>query len=141
MSTMTTPPRPTLRLKFCTAPAPTSGRPENAPKPRTPPMQAGERRRRVNALLAELCGKFPLAVRPRQAPPPWPALKIGIDRDILERIQVSRRLLKAALRSYTSCPSYRAGLVAGAIRVDLDRAPAGEVTAEQSHAARRGDPT
>src|SRR5689334_23458534 len=127
---MTTPPRPTLRLKFSAAPAPTSGRPEDAPKPRTPPIQAGERCRRVHPLLAERCERFPLAFRPRQAPPPWPALKIGIDRDILERIQVSRRLLKAALRHYTSYPSYRAGLVAGAARVDLDGVPAGEVTAE-----------
>ena len=94
-----------------------------------------ERHQRVRALLAQLCEKFPLAFRPRQAPPPWPALKIGIDRDILERIPVSRRLLKAALRYHTSCPSYRAGLIAGAVRVDLDGVPAGEVTKEHTFEA------
>ena len=90
-------------------------------------MPAEERRRQVHALVAELRENFPLAFRPALAPPPWPALKIGRDRDILKRAQISRRLLKAALRSYTSCPRYRAGLVAGAVRVDLDGAPAGEV--------------
>jgi hypothetical protein len=133
-SNKTIPRRPILRLKFSTAHAPIPAEPEAAPKPPTPPAQAEERHPRINALLAQLCEKFPLAFRPRQAPPPWPALKIGIDRDILERIQVSRRL--AALRYYTSCPSYRAGLVAGAARVDLDGEPAGEVAAEHASARR-----
>ena len=133
--TMTAPRRPKLRLKFSTVPAPIPAKPEAAPKPPTPPIQAEGRHRRVHALLAELREKFPLAFRPRQSPPPWPALKIGIDRDILGRIQVSRRLLKAALRYYTSCPSYRAGLVAGAVRVDLDGDPAGEVAAEHAFEA------
>ena len=135
-SNKTIPRRPILRLKFSTAHAPIPAEPEAAPKPPTPPAQAEERHRRINALLAELCEKFPLAFRPWLAPPPWPALKIGIDRDIMERIQVSRRLLKAALRYYTSHPSYRAGLVAGAARVDLDGELAGEVAAEHASARR-----
>src|SRR5262252_917846 len=133
---MTSPGRPILRLKFSTSPAPIAAKPETAPKLPTPPIPAEERHRRAQALLAELREKFPLAFRPRQSPTPWPALKIGIDRDILERIQVSRRLLKAVLRYYTSCPSYRAGLVAGAVRVDLDGEPAGEVAAEHASARR-----
>jgi sRNA-binding protein len=129
------PRRPKLRLKFLTAPAPISAKPEPAPNLLTPPLPVAERHRRIDALLAELCEKFPLTFRPRQVPPPWPALKIGIDRDILERIQVSRRLLKAALRYYTSRRSYRAGLVAGAVRVDLDGKPAGEVAVEHAFEA------
>jgi len=136
-SNVTTPRRPILRLKFSTAPAQVPAKPEAAPKPPTPPAQAEERHRRINALLAELCEKFPLAFRPWLAPPPWPALKIGIHRDIRQRIPaVSRRLLNAALGYYTSCPSYRAGLVAGAVRVDLDGELAGEVAAEHASARR-----
>ena len=133
---MTSPGRPILRLKFSTSPAPIAAKPEATPTAPRPPIPAEGRHRRVHALLAELCEKFPLAFRPWLAPPPWPALKIGIDRDIMERIQVSRRLLKAALRYYTSHPSYRAGLVAGAARVDLDGELAGEVAAEHASARR-----
>src|SRR5262249_40655010 len=103
-----------------------------APKPPTPRLPAKERRQRVDALLAELCERFPLAFRPERAPLPWPVLKIGIHRDILERMQVPRRLLNAALRHYTSFPSYRAGLVGGAVRVDLAGEPVGEVAAEHA---------
>ncbi|MCS5873240.1 RNA chaperone ProQ [Klebsiella pneumoniae subsp. pneumoniae] len=58
-------------------------------------------------------------------------LKIGIFQDLVERVggemNLSKTQLRAALRLYTSSWRYLYGVKAGAIRVDLDGNPCGEL--------------
>ncbi|SHO56442.1 RNA chaperone ProQ [Vibrio quintilis] len=62
-------------------------------------------------------------------------LKIGIFQDLAERLnddpKVSKTLLRAALRQYTSSWRYLHGVKPGVERVDLDGNPCGEL--EQEH--------
>ncbi len=62
-------------------------------------------------------------------------LKIGIFQDLAQRLaddeKVSKTQLRAALRQYTSSWRYLHGVKPGAVRVDLDGNPAGEL--EQEH--------
>jgi ProP effector len=44
----------------------------------------------------------------------------------------SRTALKRVLGGYTACPEYRAKLIEGAARIDLDGNPAGTVTAGEA---------
>jgi ProP effector len=86
-------------------------------------------------ILELLCERFPrtFARNPSGRQP----LKLGIDRDLVARLGgiVSRSALKRALGIYTSCLEYRATLIEGAARIDLDGNPAGAVTAgEAEHA-------
>ena len=64
-------------------------------------------------------------------------LKIGIFQDLVERVggemNLSKTQLRAALRLYTSSWRYLYGVKAGAIRVDLDGNPCGEL--EEQHIA------
>ena len=64
-------------------------------------------------------------------------LKIGIFQDLVERVggemNLSKTQLRAALRLYTSSWRYLYGVKAGAIRVDLDGNPCGEL--EEQHVA------
>ena len=61
-------------------------------------------------------------------------LKIGIFQDLAERLtddpKVSKTQLRAALRQYTSSWRYLHGVKPGAVRVDLDGNPAGELDEE-----------
>ena len=68
---------------------------------------------------------------------PHRPLKIGICPDILARCPVlTRRELGTVLGVYASRVMYLQSLVAGAIRIDLDGNPAGEVSAaDAAHAA------
>lgn len=60
-------------------------------------------------------------------------LKIGIHKDLMERHpEVDAPGLKRALTLYCRSFRYKRKLVAAAVRVDLDRNPSGEVTAEQA---------
>jgi sRNA-binding protein len=61
-------------------------------------------------------------------------LKVGIHEEILAALDgaVTRTELARALRAYVSNPVYRSRLVPGAVRVGLDGASAGTVTAEQA---------
>ena len=70
---------------------------------------------------------------------PHRPLKIGICPDILARCPVlTRRELGTVLGVYASRVMYLQSLVAGAIRIDLDGNPAGEVSAaDAGHAAAR----
>ena len=43
-----------------------------------------------------------------------------------------RTALKRVLGGYTACPEYRAKLIEGAARIDLDGNPAGAVTASEA---------
>jgi ProP effector len=64
-------------------------------------------------------------------------LKIGIDRDIRERLNtLSPAALSAALQFYCNNPGYRRRILKGAWRIDLDGRPAGSVTAEQEASAK-----
>ncbi|MGD8230442.1 RNA chaperone ProQ [Vibrio sp. TRT 1302] len=61
-------------------------------------------------------------------------LKIGIFQDLADRLsddpKVSKTQLRAALRQYTSSWRYLHGVKPGAVRVDLDGNPAGELDEE-----------
>jgi ProP effector len=104
------------------------------------PVPAISRRERVAAYLAELRTRFPRAFSSEDAPAPWRPLKSGIHRDIAARapeLAVSKSILREAVGLYVSRAAYRAGLVEGAVRIDLDGADAGLVTREQLAAALR----
>ncbi len=62
-------------------------------------------------------------------------LKIGIQEDLLADEKLSKGKVKRALASYVRAPQYYKSLLAGADRVGLDGAAAGQVTeAEAEHA-------
>jgi sRNA-binding protein len=86
-------------------------------------------------ILSLLCEHFPrtFARNPAERPP----LKREIDRDLVARLDgmVSRSALKRALGAYVSCPEYRAKLIEGAARIDLDGNAAGVVTADEAEHA------
>ena len=83
-------------------------------------------------ILELLCERFPrtFARNPAERPP----LKRGIDRDLVARLDglSSRTALKRVLGGYTACSEYRAKLIEGAARIDLDGNPAGVVTAREA---------
>ena len=83
-------------------------------------------------ILDLLCERFPetFARDPAERQP----LQRGIDRDLVSRLDgtVSRSALKRVLGIYTACPEYRARLIEGAARLDLDGNPAGAVTAGEA---------
>ena len=90
------------------------------------------------AALVHLAEWFPQAFVLEKYLPHRP-LKIRICPDILARCPVlTRRELGTVLGVYTSRVMYLQSLVAGAIRIDLDGNPAGEVSAaDAGHAAAR----
>ena len=69
-------------------------------------------------------------------------LKRGIDRDLVARLDdiVSRNAFKRVLGVYTSCSEYRAKLIEGAARIDLDGNAAGAVTASEAEHALELEP-
>ena len=83
-------------------------------------------------ILELLCVRFPkiFARDPAERLP----LKRGIHRDLVVRLGglSSRTALKRILGDYTACPEYRAKLIEGAARIDLDGNPAGAVTANEA---------
>ncbi|WP_318357760.1 RNA chaperone ProQ [Enterobacter sp.] len=68
-------------------------------------------------------------------------LKIGIFQDLVERVEgemsLSKTQLRSALRLYTSSWRYLYGVKAGAIRVDLDGNPCGELEEQHVEHARK----
>ncbi|OON40512.1 RNA chaperone ProQ [Izhakiella australiensis] len=68
-------------------------------------------------------------------------LKIGIFQDLVDRVQgemsLSKTQLRSALRLYTSSWRYLYGVKAGAIRVDLDGNPCGELDEQHVEHARK----
>jgi len=83
-------------------------------------------------ILELLCERFPgtFARNPAERQP----LQRGIDRALVACLGgiVSRSALKRMLSIYTACPEYRATLIEGAARIDLDGNPAGAVTAREA---------
>jgi sRNA-binding protein len=89
------------------------------------------------ALLAETFPKCFLVFEQRRRP-----LKVGIDRDILERLgeAMTPAELFGALRFYTGNQIYLRHLLNGAWRIDLDGNVVGVVTAkDEAHARRKID--
>ena len=83
-------------------------------------------------IIAYLAEKFPLCFSIEGEAKP---LKIGLFQDLSEALKdderVSKTQLRQALRQYTSNWRYLHGCKAGAVRVDLEGNPAGEL--EQEH--------
>jgi hypothetical protein len=83
-----------------------------------------------------LVREFPHVFQPKG----WakPPLKVGIHRDILERLpDLFTHQVRAALRDYTGGPTYLRGLKAGALRFDLDGKWAGNVTEDEAKSAKQ----
>ena len=96
-----------------------------------PPMSesAPKSPRPRNAVLETLVASFPVF---RDCLP----LAIGIHKTIRERLpEIEPQQLRAAMRIHTASTRYLKALSQAAVRVDLDGAPAGEVTAEQRQQA------
>jgi len=90
----------------------------------------------MHAALTRLAEWFPQTFVLEKHLPHRP-LKVGIAADILARCPVlTRRELGPVLGVYAKRVMYLQSLVAGAIRIDLDGNPAGEVSAaDAEHAA------
>jgi sRNA-binding protein len=134
---MTIADRPKLHLKFASKPeieaaiATYAPPPPAAPPPAaaTPPkhrLSSAERQDRVIARLEALRQAWPAAFRPCDDPGPWPQLATGIHKAIRDRdpeLGRPRILLGSAVARYMNDHRYRAGLIAGAVCIDLDGAP------------------
>ena len=94
------------------------------------------RKENIHAALTDLATRYPRAFVLEKYRPHRP-LKVGVAADILARCPVlTRRELGPALAVYAKRVMYLQSLVAGAIRIDLDGNPAGEVSAaDAEHAA------
>ncbi len=88
----------------------------------------------VNPIIDRLCEIFPVCFN-RAAPKP---LQIGLGAEVMALAGVhpaltdlSRTMLRRALKVYTGCFAYRKAVAAGGPRYGLDGQPAGEVTPDQ----------
>ena len=107
---------------------------EAVPKQWECPVTGGDAK--IEGVIRDLLAAFPLAfsAEPRHIRP----LAIGIRQQIYARCAFSHRSVGAALRRYANCPAYLRTIIEGAVRVDLDGAASGAVTAmEAAHAAER----
>ncbi|WP_300002676.1 RNA chaperone ProQ [uncultured Cedecea sp.] len=88
-------------------------------------------------VIAFLAERFPLCFNAEGEARP---LKIGIFQDLVSRVEgelsLSKTQLRSALRLYTSSWRYLHGIKAGAIRVDLDGNPCGELDEQHVEHAR-----
>src|SRR5262245_6013303 len=91
----------------------------------------------VQTLARTLLARYPAAFRAAGAE--VRPLKIGIDRDLQQALDVDPAVLRTVLGGYTRRRAYRAALAApGAMRVDLAGQPVAPVTAAQQQWARQG---
>ncbi|MCM2131904.1 ProQ/FINO family protein [Larsenimonas rhizosphaerae] len=88
--------------------------------------------RTPQALLEEWYARFPKAFYKGHTQP----LQVGIHEVLATYYPVSSRLLRRALACYVNLPRYLKSIRQGVQRVDLDGAPAGEITAEEEQHAR-----
>jgi len=86
-----------------------------------------------------LAHSFPACFNPQKSKAPKRPLKVGITADIIARGVIgedgqplSRNRIERAVRDYCLGTKYRAALVSGAVRIDLDGNPAGIVTPDQA---------
>lgn len=104
---------------------------------------AGTKRRTgLRADRRALARAFPACFNPQKSKAPKRPLKVGITADLIARgvtgedgQSLSRSRIERAVRDYCLGTKYRAALVSGAVRIDLDGNPAGTVTPD--HAASR----
>jgi sRNA-binding protein len=84
---------------------------------------------KAETAIAELVAAFPAAftLDPTLVRP----VKLGIKDDIYAQSAISRRRIKAALRSYCNSVHYLRASTEGAMRIDLIGEPAGTVTATE----------
>lgn len=102
------------------------------------PAEEQARRRRIAAeTRLELCALFPLCFRHKGERKP--ALKLGIDRDVIEACpDIAPGRIKIAIGDYTRGSTYVESIVAGAYRIDLAGHPAGVISqAEEDYARQR----
>jgi hypothetical protein len=93
----------------------------------------------VQTLARTLLARYPAAFRAEGAE--VRPLKIGIDRDLQQALDVNPAVLRTVLGGYTRRRAYRAALAApGAMRVDLAGQPVEPVTAAQQQWARQAAP-
>jgi ProP effector len=86
----------------------------------------------IHAALTHLAEAFPQTFVLERCRPHRP-LKVGIAADLQAHCPALEwRVLKVALAAYTGRVMYLRGLVAGAVRIDLDGNPAGEVSARDT---------
>jgi hypothetical protein len=91
----------------------------------------------VQTLARTLLARYPAAFRAEGAE--VRPLKIGIDRDLQQALDVNPAVLRTVLGGYTRRRAYRAALAApGAMRVDLAGQPVEPVTAAHQQWARQG---
>jgi sRNA-binding protein len=93
-----------------------------------------DRKAKIEQAIADLLAAFPLAfsAAPQQVKP----LGIGIKQRIYARCTLSHGKVGDALRRYTGRVEYLRTIIEDAVRVDLDGAANGNVTAkEATHAA------
>ena len=91
----------------------------------------------VQTLARTLLARYPAAFRAEAAE--VRPLKIGIDRDLQQALDVHPAVLRTVLGGYTRRRAYRAALAApGAMRVDLAGQPVEPVTAAHQQWARQG---
>ena len=91
----------------------------------------------VQTLARTLLARYPAAFRAEGAE--VRPLKIGIDRDLQQALDVDPAVLRTVLGGYTRRRAYRAALAApGAMRVDLAGQPVAPVTAAHQQWARQG---
>jgi ProP effector len=107
---------------------------QNAQQEKTDERPSYEEVCKITALLAERWPQCFAIKGPRRRP-----LKIGITEDVFAALgeTISLPKLRHVLAAYCSNKKYRAHLVTGAVRIDLDGAPAGTVTAQQAQHAGR----
>src|ERR1700730_17559478 len=80
----------------------------------------------TQATRLDLLSRFPLALRPRRTPKI--PLKIGIDKDIIERCpDINPKRIRWALADYTAGFTYLTAMVYKTDRVDLDGNVCGKV--------------
>jgi ProP effector len=87
----------------------------------------------VKEIVAILATQFPLCF---SLEGPAKPLKVGIFQDLVERLagdpQVSKTMLRQALRVYTSSWRYLESVTEGTVRVDLDGQPGAPIDAQQA---------
>jgi ProP effector len=96
-------------------------------------MEAKPTKSERKAALAKLAELYPACFTADASGPHRP-LKIGIHRDLIERGMQPSEV--QALMPYAKRAAYKAALIAGGARYDLDGNPHGEVTAEEIAAAK-----
>ena len=94
-----------------------------------------DRDAKIGRAIGDLLAAFPLAfsTEPRHIKP----LAIGIRQQIYARCALSHRDVGAALRRYTNSVAYLRTIIEGAVRVDLEGATSGNVTAKEAAHAER----